>query len=136
MNPMVLSGMFIGAMMAFLFCGLTMNAVGRAASHMSLNGSPTVSPTTVALCTSLPLPPKLPSSIYTATLQWVKAENAVTDAYLSAIPFRDKVRRRLSALADYRKTYSAGALGPCDVHAAIESPSIAVVVNNILLFIL
>ena len=34
MNPMVLSGMFIGAMMAFVFCGLTMNAVGRAASHM------------------------------------------------------------------------------------------------------
>ena len=34
MNPMVLAGMFIGAMMAFLFCGLTMNAVGRAASHM------------------------------------------------------------------------------------------------------
>lgn len=26
--------MFIGAMMAFLFCGLTMNAVGRAAGHM------------------------------------------------------------------------------------------------------
>lgn len=34
MNPNVLSGMFIGGMMAFLFCGLTMNAVGRAASHM------------------------------------------------------------------------------------------------------
>lgn len=34
MNPLVLSGMFIGAMMAFVFCGLTMNAVGRAASHM------------------------------------------------------------------------------------------------------
>lgn len=34
MNPMVLAGMFIGAMMAFLFCGLTMNAVGRAAAHM------------------------------------------------------------------------------------------------------
>lgn len=34
MNPIVLSGMFVGAMMAFLFCGLTMNAVGRAASHM------------------------------------------------------------------------------------------------------
>lgn len=34
MNPLVLSGMFIGAMMAFLFCGLTMNAVGRAAAHM------------------------------------------------------------------------------------------------------
>ncbi len=34
MNPKVLSGMFLGSMMAFLFCGLTMNAVGRAASHM------------------------------------------------------------------------------------------------------
>ncbi|MGM9866000.1 MAG: sodium-translocating pyrophosphatase [Muribaculaceae bacterium] len=34
MSPKVLSGMFIGAMMAFLFCGLTMNAVGRAAASM------------------------------------------------------------------------------------------------------
>ncbi len=34
MNPKVLVGMFIGAMMAFLFCGLTMNAVGRAAQKM------------------------------------------------------------------------------------------------------
>lgn len=34
MNPKVLSGIFLGSMMAFLFCGLTMNAVGRAASHM------------------------------------------------------------------------------------------------------
>ena len=34
MNPAVLAGVFIGAMMAFLFCGLTMNAVGRAAGKM------------------------------------------------------------------------------------------------------
>ena len=34
MNPTVLAGVFIGAMMAFLFCGLTMDAVGRAASKM------------------------------------------------------------------------------------------------------
>ena len=34
MNPKVLSGMFLGSMMAFMFCGLTMNAVGRAAGHM------------------------------------------------------------------------------------------------------
>ncbi len=34
MNPKVLIGLFIGAMMAFLFCGLTMNAVGRAAQKM------------------------------------------------------------------------------------------------------
>ncbi|MFR4417058.1 MAG: sodium/proton-translocating pyrophosphatase [Akkermansia sp.] len=31
MNPKVLMGLFVGAMMSFLFCGLTMNAVGRAA---------------------------------------------------------------------------------------------------------
>jgi len=34
MNPVVLVGVFIGAMMAFLFSGLTMNAVGRAAQKM------------------------------------------------------------------------------------------------------
>ena len=34
MNPKVLVGVFVGAMMAFLFCGLTMNAVGRAAEKM------------------------------------------------------------------------------------------------------
>ena len=34
MNPTVLCGIFVGAMMAFLFCGLTMNAVGRAAQKM------------------------------------------------------------------------------------------------------
>ncbi|MBO4435016.1 MAG: sodium-translocating pyrophosphatase [Bacteroidales bacterium] len=34
MNPSVLVGIFIGSMMAFLFCGLTMNAVGRAAQKM------------------------------------------------------------------------------------------------------
>lgn len=33
-NPIVLVGVFTGAMMAFLFCGLTMNAVGRAAQKM------------------------------------------------------------------------------------------------------
>lgn len=34
MNPIVLVGIFIGAMMSFLFCGMTMNAVGRAAESM------------------------------------------------------------------------------------------------------
>ncbi len=34
MNPKVLIGVFIGAMAAFLFCGLTMGAVGRAAGKM------------------------------------------------------------------------------------------------------
>lgn len=34
LNPKVLMGMFIGAMMAFVFCGIAMNAVGRAAAKM------------------------------------------------------------------------------------------------------
>jgi K(+)-stimulated pyrophosphate-energized sodium pump len=34
LNPMLLCGLFIGAMMAFLFCALTMKAVGRAAGAM------------------------------------------------------------------------------------------------------
>ena len=33
-NPLVLVGLFTGSLMAFLFCGLTMNAVGRAAQAM------------------------------------------------------------------------------------------------------
>lgn len=34
MNPKVLIGVFVGSMMAFLFSGLTINAVGRAAAKM------------------------------------------------------------------------------------------------------
>ena len=36
MNPKVLCGMFAGVMLAFVFCALTMNAVGRAAYKMML----------------------------------------------------------------------------------------------------
>jgi K(+)-stimulated pyrophosphate-energized sodium pump len=34
MNPKVIIGLLLGSMMAFVFCGLTMNAVGRAAAAM------------------------------------------------------------------------------------------------------
>jgi K(+)-stimulated pyrophosphate-energized sodium pump len=34
MNPSVLAGVFVGVMLAFLFCSFTMRAVGRAASDM------------------------------------------------------------------------------------------------------
>ncbi|MDR0590398.1 MAG: sodium-translocating pyrophosphatase [Puniceicoccales bacterium] len=34
LNPKVLMGLFIGAMLSFLFCGLSINAVGRAAASM------------------------------------------------------------------------------------------------------
>ena len=33
-NPMLLGGIFVGAMMAFVFCAMTMKAVGRAAGAM------------------------------------------------------------------------------------------------------
>lgn len=38
-----------------------------------------------------------------ATVAWVKAENAVTGAYLDRIPFREGVRKRLTALNEYTK---------------------------------
>jgi len=34
LNPKVILGVFIGSMMSFVFCGLTINAVGRAAQSM------------------------------------------------------------------------------------------------------
>ncbi|HED11240.1 MAG TPA: S9 family peptidase [Caldithrix abyssi] len=37
------------------------------------------------------------------TLEWVKAENKVTDHYLEQIPFRDKIRSRLQELWDFPK---------------------------------
>ena len=41
---------------------------------VSLNGSPTVSPMTAALCASLPLPPKCPSSMYFLALSHAPPE--------------------------------------------------------------
>lgn len=39
-----------------------------------------------------------------ATLAWVEAENAITQQYLSEIPFREDIRERLTALFNYPKT--------------------------------
>ena len=39
-----------------------------------------------------------------ATLEWVKAENALTESYLSAIPYREKIQKRLTNLNNYKKT--------------------------------
>lgn len=39
-----------------------------------------------------------------ATLRWVEEENAITNAYLNQIPFRETIRKRLTQLLDYKKT--------------------------------
>ena len=39
-----------------------------------------------------------------ATLEWVKAENALTESYLQGIPYREKLRKRLTDLNNYKKT--------------------------------
>lgn len=39
-----------------------------------------------------------------ATLAWVKAENEVTNAYLSKIPYRENIRKRLTELNDFKKS--------------------------------
>ncbi|MDE6796205.1 MAG: S9 family peptidase, partial [Muribaculaceae bacterium] len=39
-----------------------------------------------------------------ATLEWVKAENEVTESYLSKIPYRNQIRERLTHLNNYKKT--------------------------------
>lgn len=39
-----------------------------------------------------------------ATLKWVKAENEVTNGYLSQIPYREAVRKRLTDLNNYKKS--------------------------------
>jgi len=38
-----------------------------------------------------------------ATLAWVKEENKVTAEYIAKIPFRDKIKQRMTELTDYEK---------------------------------
>lgn len=38
-----------------------------------------------------------------ATAEWVKAQNEITAEYLSRIPFRDKLLKRMTELADYER---------------------------------
>ena len=39
-----------------------------------------------------------------ATLEWVKAENALTESYMKNIPYRENIRKRLTDLNNYKKT--------------------------------
>lgn len=39
-----------------------------------------------------------------ATLEWVREENALTQEYLSEIPYREQIKERLTALNNFKKT--------------------------------
>ena len=43
------------------------------------------------------------------TRRWTEQQNAVTEAYLAAVPGRDTIRRRLERAAGYRRTQRAHA---------------------------
>ncbi|MEK6552323.1 MAG: S9 family peptidase, partial [Bacteroidota bacterium] len=45
------------------------------------------------------------------TAEWVEAENKVTQDYLSKIPFRDELRKRLTDLWNYEKYSAPSKLG-------------------------
>lgn len=51
-----------------------------------------------------------------ATMQWVEAENQVTQDYLAKIPFRGKLLKRLREVSDYGKVgapFYVKATGKC-----------------------
>ena len=52
---------------------------------VSLKGSPTVSPTTLALCASEPLPPKKPDSMYFLALSHRPPELAIRSAKMMPV---------------------------------------------------
>ncbi len=45
------------------------------------------------------------------TEEWVTSQNELTHSYLEAIPFRDKIRKRLNELYDYKRVYAPSVHG-------------------------
>ena len=56
-----------------------------------------------------------------ATTAWVEAQNKVTNEYLSQIPFRENLLKRLTTLADYEKISA-----PIKKHGSIISVKMTV----------
>ena len=79
---------------------LTMNA--QKLSYPSAPTDPTVTDKYFGLTVADPYRP-LENDTARETLDWVEAENAVTQSYLSQIPFRDRIRTRLTQLNNYEK---------------------------------
>lgn len=96
-------------MKKWIICGLT----GLATSIFTMNADkitypeaptdPTVADEYFGMVVADPYRP-LENDTARETLEWVKAENELTNAYLSGIPFRDAIRTRLMELNDYEKS--------------------------------
>ena len=91
--------------MTMAFAGLTTSTLLMNAQKISYPVPPTdltVSDEYFGMKVADPYRP-LENDTSAATLKWVEAENAVTDAYLSQIPFRENIRERLITLNNYSK---------------------------------
>lgn len=91
----------------FAMCTVAVAATGCSGGSGSIDYPVTMKDTTVVedyFGTKVADPYRwLENDTSTATEAWVKAENAVTDAYLAKIPFRDALKNRMSQLFNYEK---------------------------------
>lgn len=87
------------------FCAMNIQAFAAApGAPASYPAAPTDNTVDHYFGTAVPDPFRpLENDTAATTLAWVEAENAVTRGYLDAIPFRGKLRERLSALNNYTK---------------------------------
>ena len=81
---------------------LTMNVDAKKINYPQAPSDPTVVDEYFGIKVSDPYRP-LENDTAAATLAWVEAENAVTNDYLSKIPFREDIRKRLTTLNNYPK---------------------------------
>lgn len=75
-----------------------------AANHLTYPEAPKDATVDEYFGTKVPDPYRpLENDTAAATVAWVEAENRVTNDYLSKIPFREDIRKRLTDLANYKK---------------------------------
>lgn len=88
----------------FLFCSMTAIAQNKHAFTGKYPETNTTGQTDEFFGTKVADPYRwLEDDRSAATGDWVKAQNKTTDAYLAQIPFRDAIRKRLTALWNYEK---------------------------------
>ena len=96
--------MKIFSVTALLFISVNMMAQNQAAFTGSYPQTKTVNHTDEYFGTKVSDPYRwLENDTATDTKDWVTKENMVTNSYLSKIPFRDAIKKKLSGLWDYEK---------------------------------